>query len=55
MPLHDRVVTSTTNLHDQIMESKMWGEIRRLAPHHPALQDALDRVIVIYNLVKERR
>ncbi len=42
-------------LHDQIMESKMWGEIRRLAPSHPALQDALDRVIVIYNLVKERK
>ncbi len=43
------------DLHAQIMESKMWGDIRRLAPHHPILQDALDRVIVIYNLIKDRR
>jgi hypothetical protein len=47
--------TRNNLLHDQIMESKMWGEIRRLAPHHPALKDALDRVVVIYNLLKVKR
>lgn len=39
-------------LHDHIQESKMWGDIRRLAPTNPALQDAVDRVIMIYKLIK---
>jgi hypothetical protein len=34
------------------MESKMWGDIHRLAKTTPALQDALERVIMIYKLVK---
>lgn len=41
-------------LHDHLMESKMWGEIRRMAPTHPALQKALDRVIMIYRLSKDK-
>jgi hypothetical protein len=40
-------------LHDHMMESKMWGEIRRMAPTNPALQKALDRVIMIYRLSKD--
>ena len=40
-------------LHDHIMDSKMWGEIRRMAPTNPALQKALDRVIMIYRLSKD--
>jgi hypothetical protein len=39
-------------LHDHIMEHKMWGEIRRAALTNPTLQDALDRVIMIYQLSK---
>ncbi len=39
-------------LRDHIMENKMWGEIRRAAPNNPTLQDALDRVIMIYKLSK---
>jgi hypothetical protein len=39
-------------LTEHIMDSKLWGEIRRAAPSNPALQDALDRVIMIYNLSK---
>ena len=38
---------------DHIMDDKMWGEIRRMAKSNPALQKALDRVIIIYNLSKE--
>jgi hypothetical protein len=39
-------------LFEHIRENKMWGEIRRAAPTNPALQDALDRVIMIYKLTK---
>ena len=41
-------------LHEHIMENKMWGEIRRMAPTNPALQKALDRVIMIYKLSKDK-
>lgn len=41
-------------LYDHIMESKMWGEIRRMAPTNPALQKALDRAIMIYRLSKDK-
>jgi hypothetical protein len=40
-------------LHDRMMEDKMWGEIRRMAPTNPALQKALDRAIMIYRLSKD--
>jgi len=39
-------------LHDHIQENKIWGEIRSAAPTNPTLQDALDRVIMIYRLSK---
>ena len=39
-------------MHEHIMDAKLWGEIRRAAPSNPALQDALDRVIMIYQLTK---
>jgi hypothetical protein len=40
-------------LHEHIQESKMWGEIRREAKTNPALQNALDRAIMIYRLSKD--
>lgn len=39
-------------MHEHIMDAKLWGEIRRAASSNPALQDALDRVIMIYQLTK---
>jgi hypothetical protein len=42
------------SLHEHMMESKMWGEIRRMAPSNPALQKALDRAIMIYRLSKDK-
>jgi hypothetical protein len=39
--------------HDHILESKMWGDIHRWAKTDPALQDALDRVILLYHLGKK--
>ena len=41
-------------LHEHIMESKLWGEIRREAKTNPALQTALDRAIMIYRLSKDK-
>jgi hypothetical protein len=41
-------------LHDHIMESKMWGEIHRMSKTNVTLQKALDRVIMIYKLSKEK-
>jgi hypothetical protein len=39
-------------LHEHIRENRMWGEIRRAAQTNPTLQDAMDRVIMIYKLSK---
>ena len=39
-------------LADHMREDKLWGNIRRAAHTNPALQDALDRAIMIYNLSK---
>lgn len=42
----------TRNLHNQIKEDKLWGEIRRAAKEDPRLQSELDRVKLIYELSK---
>ena len=41
-------------LHEHLLEDKMWGEIRRAARSNPALQDALNRAIMIYKLTKTK-
>lgn len=43
----------TGSLHDSIMESKLWGEIKRAAIANPTLHEALERVKVLYYLSKE--
>ena len=43
------------SLREQMSEDKMWGEIRRLAKTNVPLADAVDKVIMIYNLVKDRK
>jgi hypothetical protein len=40
-------------LFEHLREDKMWGEIRREAKTNPALQNALDRAIMIYRLSKD--
>ena len=37
---------------DHIQEEKLWGQIRHAARTNPALQDALERAIMIYQLSK---
>jgi hypothetical protein len=40
-------------LHEHIMDSKLWGEIRRAAKTNTALQEAIDRVKILYHLSKD--
>ena len=49
-----REVGRDYNLHDRIMEDKLWGDIRRAAKDNPALQEALERAILIYHLSKDK-
>ena len=51
---YDARTTDGRPLHDHIMDAKMWGEIRREAKTNITLQRALDRVIMIYKLSKEK-
>ncbi len=37
---------------DELRDNKLWGEIKRSAKSNPLLQEALDRVIMIYHLSK---
>lgn len=39
-------------LRDHLMDSKLWGDIRREAKTNPTLQEALERAILIYHLSK---
>ena len=40
----------TENLLAELREARLWGDIHRAAKTNPALQDALDRVKLIYTL-----
>ena len=40
------------NKHAQMMEDKLWDNIRRAARTNPTLQDILDHAIMIYQLTK---
>ena len=40
-------------LHDHLMDSKLWGNIHRAAKENPLLQEALDRVKILYELSKQ--
>lgn len=44
--------TDAYDLHSNIMENQLWNDIRSAARTNPTLQDALDRVKVIYQLSK---
>ena len=50
---YDYRTSDSKPLYDHIQEDKMWGEIRRAAKTNPTLQDAVDRVIMIYQLTKQ--
>ena len=50
---YDPRTSDSQPLHDQIMESKLLGNIHRAAKTNSALQEALDRVKIIYHLSKD--
>jgi hypothetical protein len=39
---------------EQILENQLWHDIRQEAKENPTLQTALDRVILLYKLSKEK-
>ena len=41
------------SLHDQIVEDKIWGDIRHKAKTHPGLAAELERVKVYYHLIND--
>ena len=41
---------NSQKLYNELQHAKLWGEIHRAAESNPALQDALDRVKLIYQL-----
>ena len=41
------------SLHDEITESKLWGNIHREAKINPTLQEAIERVKVTYYLTAD--
>ena len=51
--LAPRQTFNAKSLHDQIMEDKLWGNIRRAAKTDSTLQEALERVKVTYYLTKD--
>ena len=40
------------DLHAQIKEDQLWGQIRRAAKSNPVLKQALEEVVLIYTLSK---
>ena len=50
---YDKRTSDGRPLLDHIREDKMWGEIRRMARTNPTLQSELERVIMIYHLIKQ--
>jgi hypothetical protein len=40
-------------LREHMLEDKLWGNIRRAAKTNSALQEALERAIIIYHLSKD--
>jgi len=53
-PKFDPRTSDGRSLMDQLREDKLWGEIRRMAKTNPTLQEALERVKIIYHLSKEK-
>lgn len=46
-------LTDAYDVHSSIRENQLWNNIRLAAQTNPALQEALDRAMVIYELSKK--
>ena len=49
---YDKRTSDGKPLIDHLRGDNMWADIRRLAKTNPALQDSLERAIMIYKLIK---
>ena len=56
-PVSSRVEVGRTydrmKLDEQLKDDQLWGNIRRAALTNPALQEAIDRVIIVYELSRQ--
>jgi len=50
---YDERTSDGRPLHEHMQDDKMWGEIRRMSRTNPTLQSELERVIMLYHLIKE--
>jgi len=50
---YDHRTSDGRPLHEHIKETKLWGDIFRDARTNPALQEALERVKILYYLSKD--
>jgi hypothetical protein len=50
--LERTMVSRDYDLHNQMMDAELWRKIHVAAKTNTALQEALDRVIIIYQLSK---
>ena len=50
---YDKRTSDGRPLVDHIRDDKMWADIRRMARTNPTLQSELERVIILYHLIKE--
>jgi len=48
-----KLIKENWSLHNEILESKLWGEIHRAAETNPTIQEALDRAKIAYYLSEE--
>lgn len=52
---YDNRTTDGRPLHEHLQEDRMWGDIRRLARTNPTLQHELERVIMLYHLIRQEK
>lgn len=48
------LVKENSQLFDKIAEDKLWGDIRRMGKDNSVMQEELERVIILYHLLKEQ-
>ena len=51
-PEFDPRTSDGNTLHEQLLEDKLWANLRRATKTNPTLQDAINRAIEIYHLSK---
>jgi hypothetical protein len=53
--IYRTLVKENKELFNKMAEDKLWGEIRRMARTNTVMQEELERVIILYHLLKEEQ